>query len=144
MSIDVRKYLTKHYLMKIEWQKWNVGGKTIFVALCSAVASMLMNWVDIGFVSQSGLSQGAFMLLAFWIYPSIILFNQRPINKLWGGLSSLGSVLSACGYISSKSIELFGETLNASAGGAYLFLIASIALLVGVLKYELTVSKTQP
>jgi hypothetical protein len=30
---------------------------------------------------------------------------------------------------------MFGETINAAATGAYLFLLASIALIVGIVKY---------
>jgi len=48
---------------------------------------------------------------------------------------SIVSVAFTIGYISSKSIEMFGETVNAAATGAYLFLLASIALIVGVVKY---------
>ena len=38
--------------------------------------------------------------------------------------------------ISSKTIEVFGSTVNASSTGAYLFLFASIAFIVGIEKYS--------
>lgn len=121
--------------MKYDWNNWNLGGKTIFSSACVATASMLMNWVDIGIVSQSGLSQGSFLFLALWIYPLLMLLKNQAIDKKWGLTCSITSVVFTLGYISSKSIEIFGRTVNAAAVGAYIFLLASIALIVGVTKY---------
>ncbi len=122
--------------MKFDWQNWNVGGKVIFVAACVATASMLMKWVDVGIASQSGLSQGVFLLLGLWVYPVLMLFKNKAIHRAWGLVCSIASVVFTLGYISSKSIELFGETVNAAATGAYLFLLASIALIVAIIKYK--------
>jgi hypothetical protein len=121
--------------MKFDWKNWNLGGKIIFVAACVATLSMLMKWVDIGFASQSGLTQGAFLFLGLWIYPVIMLFKNKNIQRIWGLACSICSVVFTLGYISSKTIEIFGETANVAATGAYLFLLASIALIVGVVKY---------
>jgi len=121
--------------MKFDWKNWGLGVKMIFVAACVASASMLMTWVDIGIASQSGLSQGAFLFLGLWVYPVLMLFKNKGIHRIWGLVCSICSVVFTLGYISSKSIELFGETINAAATGAYLFLLASIALVFGVVKY---------
>ncbi len=51
-------------------------------------------------------------------------------------MCSIASVVFALVYISSKSIDLFGESVNAAAIGAYLFLLASIAHIVGIVKYQ--------
>ena len=122
--------------MKFDWNNWNIGGKIIFVAACVATLSMLMNWVDIGIASQSGLSQGAVFFLGLWVYPVLMLFKNNAIHRLWGMVCSIASVVFTLIYISSKSVELFGKTMNASATGAYLFLLASIALIVGIVKYK--------
>ena len=121
--------------MKFDWKNWSLGGKVIFVAACVATASMLMKWVDVGIASQSGLSQGAFLFLGLWVYPVLMLFKNKNIHRIWGLVCSICSVVFTLGYISSKSIEMFGQTVNAAATGAYLFLLASIALIVGVVKY---------
>ncbi len=128
----------KEATMKFDWQNWNLGGKIIFVTACVATASMLMKWLDVGIASQSGLSQGAFLLLGLWVYPVLMLFKNESINRVWGLVCSIVSVVFTLGYISSNSIELFGKTINASATGAHLFLLASIALIVGILKYKPT------
>ena len=126
--------------MKFDWKNWNLGGKVIFVAACVATASMLMKWVDVGIASQSGLSQQTFFFLGLWIYPVIMLFKNKHIHRIWGLVCSICSVVFTLGYISSKSIEMFGETVNAAATGAYLFLLASIALIVGIIKYKPVIS----
>ena len=62
------------------------------------------------------------------------LLKNEDMNKLWGRVCSIGSVITAIIYISSKTIEVFGSTVNAASTGAYLFLFASIALIVGIEK----------
>jgi hypothetical protein len=126
--------------MKFDWKNWNVGGKVIFVAGCVATVSMLMKWVDVGIASQTGLSQGAFWVLGLWVYPAIMLFKNKSIHRVWGLACSIASIALTLVYISSKSIKLFGKTLNVAGTGAYLFLFASIALIVGVVKYKPAIS----
>ena len=121
--------------MKIEWSKWNVGGKIIFIAGSMAVISMFMNWVDFGITARIGISQGAFLILVFWIYPIYMLLNNRIIELRWGLPSAILSILAVIIYIASKSKSLAGYSDNFSAIGAWLFLIASIALTIGVAKY---------
>jgi len=128
--------------MKFDWKNWNVGGKIMFVMGCVAILSMFMSWVDVGFIAQSGMSQLMFFLLVFWVYPLLMLFKNNSINRIWGLASSLASVLATIMYIGSKTIEISGNTVNVAATGAYLFLFASIGLIVGVLKYAPTQTNT--
>lgn len=65
-----------------------------------------------------------------------MLFNNEPIKQSWGFGCAVASVVLTLVYISSKSFEFFGETGNAAAGGSILFLLASVALIVGVIKYQ--------
>lgn len=125
--------------MKFDWRNWNIGGKVIFVAACVAIASMFMKWVDVGVVSQSGFSQQAFLFLVLWVYPVLMLFKNKSIHRVLGLSCSIASVVLTLIYIASKSIEMFDNTVNAAATGAYLFLFASIALIVGILKYRIVI-----
>ncbi|MFC1772606.1 PDZ domain-containing protein [Pseudomonadota bacterium] len=122
--------------MRFDWDNWGAGGKTIFIAACVAILSMFMNWVDIGITTRIGISQQAFLLLGFWIYPVVMLFNNKPINLAWGLLCSALSFVATAIYIASKTIELFGETTNVAAVGAWVFIGASAALGAGVVKYN--------
>jgi hypothetical protein len=122
--------------MKFDWRNWNFGGKVIFVSACLAAASMLMKWVDAGIISQTGLSQQSYIFLAFWVYPVLKLFKNKAISRILGVVFSILSVIITSVYISSKSGEMFGVPVSAAGSGAYLFLIASIMLTVGVIKYK--------
>jgi hypothetical protein len=121
--------------LKVDWANWDMGARIIFVAACAATLSMFMDWVSIGFASQSGLTQGAFLLLGLWVYPVLMLLKGLPIRRSWGLILSCSSVVLTALYISSKSIEVFGKTINAAATGAWLFLLVSMVLTVGIAKY---------
>jgi hypothetical protein len=122
--------------MKFDWQNWNIGGRVIFVATCVATASIFMTWVDIGIASQSGISEGTFLFLVLWVYPVIMLFKNKNINWILGLACSGCSVVFTLIYISSKFLDFFGETENAAAYGAYLFLLASVVFIFGVVIYR--------
>lgn len=122
--------------MKFDWNNWNTGGRIIFVASCAAVVSMFMNWVDIGIASQTGLSSGTVLLLGLYIYPVLKLFKNEPIHKTGGIACAAISVACAIFYINAQSIGFFGHSVNAAAGGAWLFLIASGGLVAGVIQYK--------
>ena len=122
--------------MKFDWANWNIGAKIIFIAACAATLSMFMDWVRIGFAAQSGLAQGGVFFLLLWIYPVNMLFKGRSIKRGWGIAMASASVALTLVYIGSKSIELFGKTINAASTGAWLFLLASIALAAGIAQYR--------
>lgn len=122
----------------MNWSGWNLGGKSIFVAFCAAVASMLLNWVDIGIATRNGFSQGTFLFLLLWIYPVRALFRALPISRLWGLLSAGVSALFTLIYIGSKTGEIFGKKINVASTGAWVFLLASIGLGIAILLYHPT------
>ncbi len=121
------------------WKEWSIGGKVIFVASCASVVSMFMAWVDTGIRSQSGLAQGGFLFLGLYVYPVVRLFQNMPMSREWGLTCSIGSVVCAVGYVGwvrSQRSELLGTVVfSLVGGGAWLFLLASIALIVGVAMY---------
>lgn len=126
--------------MKFDWENWNFGGKVIFVTACIAMMSMFMDWVDVGIMSQTGLTQGAFVFLGLWVYPVLILFKNKPISRIWGLACAIASIVFSIIYINSKSGEFFGREINASSTGAWLFLLTSMVLIIGVIKYRPTES----
>lgn len=127
--------------MQIRWKEWNIGGKIIFVSACVALLSFLFAWVDIGMASQNGISQGTFLLGALFIYPVLKLLKNQKIERKWGLTCGVISIILTLIYISSKSITMFGKSVNASGSGAILFLLASIALVYGVIKYNIIESQ---
>ena len=129
--------------MKFNWNNWNIGGKIIFIAACVASVSMLMNWVDIGFRAESGLSQGTFLFLGLWVYLALILLTNKAMDRGLGLVCSIASVGCTVWYISSKSVEFMGSTMNLAGDGAALFLLASVVLIVGIVKYKPVISDKQ-
>jgi len=120
----------------INWAGWSLGGRITGIATGLAVLSMFFDWVSIGIASANGLSQGTFLLLGGFAYPCVALLQRRQIHLTWGLVSSIGATVTALVYIDSKNIEVFGESHNVAAGGAFLFLLCSIALIVGVVLYH--------
>jgi hypothetical protein len=121
---------------KLFWKNWNVGGKLIFLSTCAAIASMFGKWADIGFTSRSGFSENMYLLLIFYIYPIIVLFENRKIKIVWGLLCSIASLALNLAYLNYNQIVFLNKRIITSAGGAWLFFIASAALTVGVVVYS--------
>jgi hypothetical protein len=122
--------------MKFEWNALDFGGKTICASAGVATLSMLMDWVNVGFASANGFSQGTFLLLAAWAYPLSSILNARILNRGYGYIGAAIACISTFAYMQSKTIDLFGKSVNVSAGGAVLFLMATVALAVGISKYS--------
>ena len=114
--------------------------KIIFVAACVAIVSMFMKWVDVGIASRTGLTQATVLLLGLYVYPVLMLFKNNSIKRVWGLVCSITAVVLTLWYINSQSVEFLGEKISAVGPGAWLFFLASIALIVGVIKYKATIS----
>ena len=125
--------------MGFNWKDWNLGGRIIFCSGCVAIISLLMKWVDLGVFSQNGFAQQGYFLLPCWIYPLFVLLKGKKMNVFGGIIPSVIAIIIMIAFISSKGIneEIFGDVVNVNvaAAGAWLFLFASVALLIGVLKY---------
>jgi hypothetical protein len=115
-------------------EKFNVltlSQKIIAASGVVAVASQMMNWVDIGLMAQTGLQQGGWMMLVFFIYPVYTVVKDVPLNRILGCICGALAVLATIGYISSKDVNLMGSEVNVAAAGAYIFLLSSVAMVVG-------------
>ena len=125
--------------MEYNWKDWNLGGKIIFCSACVAIIALLMKWVDLGVFSQNGFAQQGYLLLPCWIYPLLVLFKDKKMNVFAGIIPSVIAIIIMITFISSKGIndEIFGDVVNVNvaAAGAWLFLFASVTLLIGVVKY---------
>jgi hypothetical protein len=127
-------------IMQFNWKNWNYGGKIIFCSVCVAFVALFMNWVDVTILTQNGFVQQGYLLLPCWIYPLYVLLKSKKINFVGGIVSSGVSILFMIFYISSKTMSdtIMGHdvSMNVAATGAWVFLFASIMLLIGVLKYS--------
>jgi len=122
--------------VRLDWTGWDVGGKMIFASSALALFSFFLPWIDIGFTSRNGFSQGSFLLGAFYIYPLYKLLVGSQISKGIGTSCALASLILTVLYILSKTVEIFDETVNASSAGVDVFIVATIILAVGIWIYK--------
>ncbi|WP_243896011.1 hypothetical protein [Paenibacillus sp. F411] len=118
----------------MNFQKWDIGGKLIFIAACAAFVSLFFDWVDIGFASQNGFGQGAVFFFLLFLYPLIVVIREQRLNKLLGYILAAVGVIFSIIYISSKSVDFLGSSVNAAGSGPYVFIVACILLAVGIFK----------
>jgi hypothetical protein len=117
-------------------RRWSGGGIAIAVSFIMAVVSLFMPWYDAVVISRNGLSQlGALLILAY-IYPLWKAFEGGEINMGWGAWLGAIAIGGTGWYIYHQRVNFFGTTVNFASTGAYVFLVASIVLTIGILAYE--------
>lgn len=121
--------------MAIEWNNLSLGARIIVVAFCAACVSMVMTWTDIGFASRNGLDKGAWLLFVLWIYPVAAVLRDRPMYRILGCVCAILSLFATSMYIHGSDAEFFGRQFNSAGAGAWMFLLASCALLIGAIGY---------
>ncbi|MET3697860.1 hypothetical protein SAMN05877753_104264 [Bacillus oleivorans] len=119
--------------MNFNFKNSYLSAKLIFLATCAAVISLFLPWADLGFISASGFQQQGYLLLIFFIYPIYRVLTGKSLNKVAGLICGIIAVIGTFLFLSTKSVDVFGTTVNGAGSGLYLFLIASIVLTVGVL-----------
>jgi hypothetical protein len=122
--------------MSFSWSNTNIGGKVILVATLIAIISIFLPWVDLIIRHTNGFQELAFVLLAFYAYPAWSVITNKPISLIWGSASSILAVVSAAAFMQWKTIPYQGVDLCFAGQGTYLFLVASVFLIAGVLKYK--------
>ncbi|GED68604.1 hypothetical protein BRE01_23060 [Brevibacillus reuszeri] len=119
----------------MEFKRLDGGSKMIFIATILAIVSLFFNWIDAGIVALSGFQQQGYLLLILFIYPFMQVIKLKPVNKVIGLVCSILSIISILIFIMSKTVEIFGTTINVASTGMYLYLVASILLLIGVIRH---------
>lgn len=121
---------------RVTWAEWNLGGKVIFASACVAVVSMLMKWVDVGFASANGITQGTFLFLGFFVYPVLKLLKQKPIQMSYGIGNAAMGMLCTMYYMSQRTISLGERSASVYGAGAVIFFLCCAALAFGVYKHQ--------
>ncbi|WP_256762064.1 hypothetical protein [Cohnella sp. WQ 127256] len=122
--------------MKIDFKQWDIGGKTIFLSTCLAILSLFFKWVSFAFFSENGFGQGGIIFLILFIYPVIKLLQDKPLNKMVGYICAGLGVICGIWYISSKTTDFLGTTINAASTGPYVFIAACVLLAFGIFKRQ--------
>lgn len=112
------------------------GHQLILVACGLAFLSMFMPWADLGIISANGFQNDAYIFLLLWIYPIVCLSaNKKLIRAICLPLSIL-SILLGFGVVDHLSADFFGEQVNVSGSGLYLYITSSFIFLVGSIFYK--------
>lgn len=114
------------------WSEWDHGGWTIFVSACIATLTMFMKWVDLGIISADGFQQRTFLFLGLFAYPIVMLFKNKPVHRVSGIVCGAVGILLGVIYIASKGDDVFDRWVNFAGTGPYIFILACIALIVGI------------
>lgn len=120
--------------MKFRFMQWDLGSKLIFIATCIAVASFFFKWLDIGVAAENGFLQGGVFFIVCFLYPLIKVVREKKMSKLIAYAFALGAIVMTMMYISSKTVDFFGQTIRGAAAGPYLFLAACGLLSLGIFK----------
>lgn len=116
----------------MNFKQLSLGKKIILITTVIAIISLFLPWVELGILSASGFQQGGYLFLIAFIYPIYCVFKNTYINKVGGLVCGIVALIASIAYISSKSDEIFGTAINVAGSGAYLFLISTIGLIIGV------------
>lgn len=116
----------------MNFKQLSLGKKIILITTVIALISLFLPWVELGILSASGFQQDGYLFLIAFIYPIYCVFKNKYINKIGGLACGIVALIVSIFYISSKSDELFGASINVAGSGAYLFLISTIGLIIGV------------
>lgn len=126
----------KGYLMTFSWSNLNIGGKIILISTIIAIISIFMPWIDTTLSTSNGWQQFTFILLAFYVYPALQTMRNNPISLIWGSTSAISATVAAVAFMEWKTIPFEGVELCFAGQGTYLFLVSSVFLIAGVLKYK--------
>lgn len=116
----------------MNFKQLSLGKKIILITTVIALISLFLPWVELGILSASGFQQGGYLFLIAFIYPVYCVLRNTYINKVGGLVCGIVALIASIAYISSKSDEIFGTAINVASSGAYLFLISTIGLIIGV------------
>ena len=116
----------------MNFKQLSLGKKIILITTVIALISLFLPWVELGILSASGFQQGGYLFLIAFIYPVYCVLKNTYINKVGGLVCGIVALIASIAYISSKSVEIFGTAINVAGSGAYLFLISTIGLIIGV------------
>lgn len=111
--------------------KMNLGKKIILLSVAISILSLFLPWADIGFARVNGFQQQGYLLILLFVYPVVKILMNKSYNKIIGIILGAIAIIFAFSFSASKRIDLFGESINVTGTGLYLFLLTCIGFIVG-------------
>ncbi|MGM0509734.1 MAG: hypothetical protein ACQESD_01215, partial [Thermoplasmatota archaeon] len=121
--------------LEFNFSEWNPGGKLIFISTLIAILSLFFVWIKTS-NSEIGFLQGGSLFLVAYIYPFFILAQDKKMNKIIGGISSISAVVLPIVLLMYMSDQLMERVFIIAGIGIYMFIFAGILLITGVIMYS--------
>ena len=117
-------------------KQWLLEGKLALFAIFLGVASLGLPWIDLGVYSTDGINTHGFVALVPWIYPMVVILARKALNKILVTTILLNSAIFAAVFALNFTTMFVGREINISGSGLHLFILSTILLFVGCLKYR--------
>ncbi|MDD3224808.1 MAG: zinc-ribbon domain-containing protein [Clostridium sp.] len=125
-------FTKKHNIQKENILALSLGKKLVLVGAIISFISLFFTWVNIGIAQVDGFQQQGYIVLAAFIYPIVMILQNKRINIMFGIISLVVGIFIMFAMIESKSTTIFGSSVNVSASGMYIMIIGLIVSIVGV------------
>ena len=131
MLFTIKKFLV---FLELTYRENNseLPDKLIVGSTLIALLSLFTPWVNMGIVSLNGFQQQGYILIPLFIYPVLKILKSEKMSFLPALASGVIMLLITIYFISTKSINVYGESINVSGWGLWLFLLTSIAFTLGI------------
>tara|TARA_B100000900_G_scaffold230256_1_gene195528 strand:+ start:336 stop:743 length:408 start_codon:yes stop_codon:yes gene_type:complete len=117
---------------KFDWNNSELPDKLIIGSTLIALLSLFTPWVNMGIVSLNGFQQQGYILIPLFIYPVLKILKSEKMSFIPALACGAIMVLITIYFISTKSINVYGESINVSGWGLWLFLLTSIGFTLGI------------
>ncbi|MCR6513982.1 MAG: hypothetical protein ACRDCB_04870 [Clostridium sp.] len=105
--------------------------KIYLVGFALGIISLFLPWVNMGFISANGFQQDGYLLLIPMLYPIITLFSNKKRNNIINIILGILNIIFSIGFMMSKNVTIFGQSINPSGAGLYIMIVATIVIGVG-------------
>lgn len=122
--------------MKSDFKNYNIGKKLIAFSLFIAIISLFLPWGYSDNKAICGIIFGAYMLLLIFVYPLIVLFLNKKLNKI--GAMSI-PIIGIIVLIQIRTVEILkveGTMIRPTGPGLYMFILSLVVLVIGINKYQ--------
>ena len=78
-----------------------------------------------------------YISLLFWIYTHLVrLFQNKKIHSIIGIISAAAAIALVLFFLTDLSVDFYVVEFNVTGIGVYVFVVAAIALALGVIMYQ--------
>lgn len=124
-----------------KFNEFGNGEKVILISVIISILSLFMSWVDIGFMSRNGFQQYGFIFLLLFIYPTYKVIKDEKMSFKIAIPSAIVSIILGIAQFAANSVDVFGEIINVSSTGLYIYIIASIGFTIGIFMFKKEIGK---